>query len=307
MLGFIARRAMQSAVAIIGLLVLVFVLTRLTGDPAALFLPLDSSLEARQEFNRLNGFDRPIYLQFLTYLGDLAQLDFGMSLRQNRSAMQVALEAFPHTLQLAFIAISLATVLAIVVGSVAAAKPGGLFDRVASLISLAGASAPDFWVAIVAVLVFAVGLGILPTSGTGGPLFWIMPIGVLVLRPFGLLVQVVRGTMIGVLSTPYVKTARAKGVGPFNVIFRHGLRNAVLPVVTVAGDLAASLVNGAVVVETIFGWPGIGKLMIEAITQRDFAVVQATILVTACAIFILNIAIDLAYALLDPRIRRQST
>lgn len=303
MLGFIGKRAANSAVSILGLLILVFVLTRLTGDPAALFLPLDSSLEARQEFNRLNGFDQPVLIQFLAYLGDLLHLDFGMSLRQNRPAMEVALEAFPRTLQLAFVAILLSFSAALCVGALAAARPGGWFDRVSSLISLAGASAPDFWVAIVGVLVFSVGLGLLPTSGTGGLSYWILPVAVLTLRPFGLLVQVVRGTMIGVLAQPHVKTARAKGMSPRSVLVRHGLRNSMLPVVTVAGDLAASLVNGAVVVETIFGWPGIGKLMIDSIVLRDFAVVQSTILVTACAIFLLNILIDLLYAALDPRIR----
>jgi peptide/nickel transport system permease protein len=198
---------------------------------------------------------------------------------------------------------TLATALAILAGSLAAARPGSLLDRLVTLASLAGASAPDFWIAIMGVLVFAVGLGWLPTSGTGGFVYWILPICVLLLRPFGLLVQVVRGTMVGVLASPFVKTAKAKGVRGSAIVFKHALRNALLPVITVAGDLAASLVNGAVVVETIFGWPGIGKLMIDAITFRDFAVVQSTILVTACAIFIINIVIDILYVLLDPRIR----
>jgi len=130
-----------------------------------------------------------------------------------------------------------------------------------------------------------------------------MPIGVLLLRPLGLLTQVVRGAMLGALSSPYVKTARAKGVRERSVIFVHALRNAMLPVITVAGDLATGLINGAVIVETVFGWPGVGKLMIDAVVQRDFAVVQATVLVTALAIFALNLLIDMAYAALDPRVR----
>ncbi|RWM13792.1 MAG: ABC transporter permease [Mesorhizobium sp.] len=303
MITYLGRRAFHSILSVIGLLTLVFFLTRLTGDPSALYLPLDSTAEARAAFARLNGLDQPIYWQFLEYLRDLLQLDFGESLRQNRSAMQVALEAFPETLKLAAVAITLSTALAILVGSLAAARPGSMFDRIASLISLAGASAPDFWVAIVGILVFAVGLGLLPTSGTGTWAHWIMPTFVLMLRPFGLLVQVVRGTMLSALASPYIKTARAKGLPRQKIIFGHALRNSLLPVVTVAGDLATSLVNGAVVVESIFGWPGIGKLMIDSIIQRDFAVVQSTILVTATAIFILNIAIDLLYAVLDPRIR----
>ncbi|WEJ12322.1 ABC transporter permease (plasmid) [Sinorhizobium meliloti] len=303
MLGYIGRRAYHSVISVIGLLTLVFFLTRLTGDPSALYLPLDSSLEARQAFARLNGLDQPIYVQFFQYLHNLLSLDFGQSLRQNRSAIEVALEAFPATLKLALVAMTLATVLAIVVGALAAARPGSLFDRVAGLVSLAGASTPDFWIAIVGILVFAVGLGMLPTSGTGTALHWIMPIVVLMLRPFGLLVQVVRGTMISALASPFIKTAHAKGMKRRKIIFGHALRNSLLPVITVAGDLATGLINGAVVVETIFGWPGIGKLMIDSIVQRDFAVVQSTILVTAIAIFIVNIAIDLLYAVLDPRIR----
>ncbi|TDX70191.1 peptide/nickel transport system permease protein [Neorhizobium sp. R1-B] len=303
MLGYIGRRAYHSIISLVGLLTLVFFLTRLTGDPSALYLPLDSSLEAREAFARLNGLDQPIYVQFLQYLQNLLSLDFGQSLRQNRSAIDVALEAFPATLKLAFVAMALATTLAITVGALAAARPRSIFDRVAGLVSLAGASTPDFWIAIVGILVLAVGLGVLPTSGTGTGWHWIMPIAVLMLRPFGLLVQVVRGTMISALASPYIKTAHAKGMKRHKIIFGHALRNSLLPVITVAGDLATGLINGAVVVETIFGWPGIGKLMIDSIIQRDFAVVQSTILVTAIAIFIVNIAIDLLYVMLDPRIR----
>ena len=303
MFAYIGRRAYHSVISVIGLLTLVFFLTRLTGDPSALYLPLDSSLEARQAFEKLNGLDQPIYLQFLQYLSNLLSLDFGQSLRQNRSALEVALEAFPATLQLALIAMTLSTGLAIFIGAMAAARPGSLFDRVAGVVSLAGASTPDFWIAIVGILVFSVGLGLFPTSGTGTALHWIMPIAVLMLRPFGLLVQVVRGTMISALASPYIKTAHAKGMKRRKIIFGHALRNSLLPVITVAGDLMTGLVNGAVVVETIFGWPGIGKLMIDSIIQRDFAVVQSTILVTAIAIFVVNIAIDLLYVALDPRIR----
>ena len=306
MLSYVARRGLQSLIAVIGLLVLVFFLSRLTGDPAYLYLPLDSTEAQRLAFNEMHGFDDPIVVQFLRYLGDVVRLDFGMSLSRNLPAMQVALDAFPQTLKLAALAMALAISLSILVGSLAASRPGGAFDRVATTASLAGASAPDFWVAIVAILVFSVSLGLLPTSGTGSLLHWIMPVAVLTLRPFGLLTQVVRGSMLGVLTAPYVKTARAKGIARRKVIFVHALRNAMLPVVTVAGDLAAGLVNGAVVVETIFGWPGIGKLMIDAILRRDFALIQATVLVTAIAIFVLNILIDLLYAALDPRIRHQA-
>lgn len=300
---YLARRTLHSVVSLVGLLVLVFFLARLTGDPTNLYLPLDASLETRAQFAERHGFNDPVIEQFGRFVAGLARFDFGTSLRQQRSAMTIALEAFPATLKLAAVAMTLAIGGALIVGALAGYRPGGTFDRVASVLSLGGASAPDFWVAIMAILLFAVVLGWLPTSGTGGPAYWVMPIGVLLIRPFGLLVQVVRGAMMTALASAYVKTARAKGVRERSVIFVHALRNSMLPVITVAGDQAAGIVNGAVIVETVFGWPGIGKLMIDAVMQRDFAVIQASILVTAVAIFAMNILIDIAYAVLDPRIR----
>ncbi|HMR32905.1 MAG TPA: ABC transporter permease [Geminicoccaceae bacterium] len=304
MASYLARRALQSLIALVGLIVLVFFMARLTGSPADLYLPIDATLEARAEFNARHGFDRPAIEQFGSFLVGLTRGDLGHSIRKDRPALEVVLEAMPTTLKLAGVTMLLAIGGAILVGSLAAYRPGGLFDRVASIGSLAGASAPDFWVAISAILLFSVSLGWLPTSGMGGPLYWIMPIGVLVIRPFGILVQVVRNAMLGALSAPYVKTARAKGIGNRAIIFVHALRNAMLPVITVAGDQAAGIVNGAVIVETIFGWPGVGKLMIDSIIQRDFAIIQAAIFVTATLIFIMNIGIDLAYAKLDPRVRQ---
>ena len=300
---FLLRRALYSLVSLAGLLILVFFLARLTGDPGYLYLPLDSTLETRQAFTDKHGFDDPVLVQFGRYIGELLQGDLGVSLRKQRPALEIVLEAIPVTLTLALIAMSIALIGAVLVGSIAAYRPGGLFDRVASISSLVGASAPDFWVAITAIIVFSVTLQWLPTSGMGGPVYWIMPILVLVIRPFGLLVQVVRSSMLGVFGSPYIKTARAKGVKERAVIFIHALRNAMLPVITVAGDQAAAIANGAVIVETIFGWPGIGKLMIDSIVQRDFAVLQAAILVTAFVILCINIIVDITYAVLDPRIR----
>lgn len=300
---FLLRRAFYSLVSLAGLLILVFFLARLTGDPGYLYLPLDSTLETRQAFTEKHGFDDPVLVQFGRYLGDLFQGDLGVSMRKQRPALEIVLEAIPVTLTLAAIAMSIALAGAIVIGSIAAYKPGGLFDRVASISSLVSASAPDFWVAITAIIVFSVTLQWLPTSGMGGPVYWVMPILVLVIRPFGLLVQVVRSSMLSVFGSAYIKTARAKGVKERAVIFIHALRNAMLPVITVAGDQAAAIANGAVIVETIFGWPGIGKLMIDSILQRDFAVLQAAILVTAFVILCINILVDVTYAVLDPRIR----
>lgn len=303
MLSFIQKRAMASLISLVGLIVMVFFLSRLTGDPAALFLPVEASAEMKEQFRQLHGLNDPLLVQFIRYVGDVAVGDFGESLRKARPALDVVLEAFVWTFWLAAITMTLVASAAIVVGSLAASRIGGFFDRLSSLISLIGASIPDFWVAIVAIVVFSVNLAWLPTSGTGSPLHWILPICVLFIRPFGIIVQVVRGSMIGALSSAYVNTARAKGVKSGPIIFIHALRNAMLPIITVIGDQAASLLNGAVIVETIFGFPGIGKLMIDSILQRDFNVVLAAILVTALAIFLMNLLIDFAYALLDPRIR----
>jgi len=234
---------------------------------------------------------------------DVMQLDFGESIRKARPAIDVVLEAFTWTLQLALITITLVTVAAIVIGSLAAFRPGGVFDRLVSLLSLIGASAPDFWIAIVGIVLFSVTLGWVPTSGTGTIWHWILPIAVLFIRPFGLILQVVRGSMLTAFGSAYVKTARAKGVGNRSIIFVHTLRNAMLPVITVIGDQAAAMLNGAVIVETIFGFPGVGKLMIDSILQRDFNVILAAIMVTALAIFIMNLLIDIIYSLLDPRLR----
>lgn len=303
MLSFIRKRAVASLISLIGLVVMVFFLSRLTGDPAALFLPVEASEEMKNQFRELHGLNDPLLVQFGRYVGDVLTGDLGESLRKARPALDVVLEAFVWTLWLAVITMSLVTAAAIVVGSLAAFRAGGFFDRFSSIVSLVGASVPDFWLAIVAIVIFAVNLAWLPTSGTGSIWHWILPIGVLFVRPFGIIVQVVRGSMISALSSAYVKTARAKGVKSTPIIFIHALRNAMLPVITVIGDQAASLLNGAVIIETIFGFPGVGKLMIDSILQRDFNVVLAAILVTALAIFLMNLLIDLAYALLDPRIR----
>ncbi|WP_265502415.1 ABC transporter permease [Paracoccus beibuensis] len=300
---FIARRTVASAISLAFLVMAVFFLSRLTGDPTDLYLPLDASQEVRDNFRELNGLNDPILLQFAYYLGDMARLDFGTSLRSAEPALAVVLQAFQWTLVLALVTMAFVTVAAVILGSLAAFNVGGVLDRVATFFSLIGASAPDFWLAIVAIVIFSVNFGWLPTSGTGSIWHWILPVSVLFIRPFGLILQVVRGSMINALGSAYVKTARAKGVAPQPIIFTHALRNAMLPVVTVMGDQAAGMLNGAVIVETIFGFPGVGKLMIDSILQRDFAVILAAIMVTAVAIFIMNLLIDLAYALLDPRIR----
>ncbi|MFD6170051.1 ABC transporter permease [Streptomyces coeruleorubidus] len=306
MLTLLRRRAVSSVVPLLVVVLGVFFLARLTGDPANLYLPLSATPEMRAEFAARNGLDDPLITQFGDYLAQVVHLDFGESLRTAQPAGEAVLRAFPATLQLAGWTMLLAIVGAVVIGSLAAYRPNSATDRIASFLSSTAASVPDFWIAIMGVLVFAVTLGWLPTSGTSGAPAWVLPVATLLIRPFGVLVQVVRGAMVSALSAPYVKVARAKGASELRVVFGHALRNAAAPALTVAGDLAVGLVNGAVVVETIFGWPGIGKLMIDSVLQRDFAVLQAAVLLTALAIFALNILVDLSHALLDPRVRQRA-
>jgi peptide/nickel transport system permease protein len=303
MLIYLRKRILSSALPLVVVIVGVFALARMTGNPASLYLPLNATQQMRDEFTARNGFDQPLLVQMADYFGGVLRLDFGQSLRTGQEAAAMALRAFPATLQLAATTMVLAVLLALVVGCWAALKPNGIADRISSFVSMAAASIPDFWLAIVGIWVFAITLGWLPTSGVSGASAWVLPIATLLLRPFGVLVQIVRGSMVSALSEPYIKLARSRGAGELRVVTHHALRNAAAPALTVAGDLTVGLVNGAVVVETIFGWPGIGKLMIDSILQRDFAVLQAAVLLTAVAIFALNILIDMGYALLDARVR----
>lgn len=303
MLRYVVKRFAQSVAALFVLLAVVFFLTRLTGDPTDLYLPLSASEAERTAFRQEQGFNDPVIVQFSRYVAHLAQGDFGNSVFKARPALDVVLEAFPVTLKLAALAMSIAICIAAVLGSLAAYRPNSFFDRFVSILTIVTASTPPFWISIVAILVFSMKLGWLPTSGIGGPEYWILPVGVLVLSPVGLLSQVVRTSMISCLNAPYVKTAMSKGASGRRVIFVHALRNALLPLMTVAGVQATALINGAVVVETIFGFPGIGNLMIDSVRNRDFELTIACIIVAAIAVYVMNTIIDILYMRLDPRVR----
>ncbi len=302
---FLFTRILHSFVSLTGLIFFVFFLVRLTGNPADLYLPENASQEAREEFAKLHGLDDPVIVQFGRFAAQLVRLDMGDSIRQGRPAIKIVLEAYPTSLKLAVVTMTIVVILSVIIGVRAAFRPAGAFDRIGSILSLAGASIPNFWVALTLISFFSVALRLLPTSGTGGFTYWVMPITVLMLRPIGLLSQVVRESMITAMASPYVRTARAKGASERSVMFVHALRNAGLPILTVAGALTVGFINGSVIVETVFGWPGVGKLMIDSILQREFAVVQAAVAITATFIFVLNIIIDVLYAVLDPRIRHR--
>uniref|UniRef100_UPI003100CFA3 ABC transporter permease n=1 Tax=Neorhizobium sp. EC2-8 TaxID=3129230 RepID=UPI003100CFA3 len=300
---YFLKRAAFAALALAALMTSAFFLVRLTGDPVNLYLPVDASDAAREAMRVRLGLDRSLLAQFFDWAWDMLSLDFGMSLWHNRPAMDVVLEALPNTLALGAIALMLAFTAAIVIGSIAAVNAGGWIDRGVNVLSQAAASVPDFWLGLMGVLLFAVTFRILPTSGFGGPIYWVLPVACLFARPFGTLVQIVRGSMIEALNATFVRTARAKGARDGRVTFVHALRNALLPAVTVTGDLAAQFAGGGGVVEVVFGFPGIGKLLIDGILKRDFAIVQASIFAVAVVIFFINILVDMLYASIDPRVR----
>ncbi len=303
MIRYIGKRALLGVLSLFGVVLAVFVVVRLTGDPAMLYLPLDAPQEARDRFSEQHGFDQPIHVQLLNYLGGLLQGDFGASLRRSEPALEVVLRHYPNTLLLAALGLAGALALAALLGTLSGSRPMSRLDRGVSLVSLSCSSIPDFWLALVLIFTLSVRAGLFPTSGTGGPQYWVLPVLTIMARPFGLLTQVVRGALVDAMASPYVVTARSKGLPERMIVVRHGLRNAWLPIVTVAGDLAVGLVNGAIVVESVFGIPGGGRLLIDAVYQRDFAIVQAVIIVTGATIILLNLLIDLLYAWINPRIR----
>jgi len=283
--------------------VAVFFVTHLLGDPASLMLRPEATEEQRQALRESLGLNDPLAVQFGRYLGDLARGDFGDSIWQRVPAMPIVLDRLPATLFLAAAAIGLAIPLAIGLGVVSAIKPRSLADRVVTVVSLAGVSIADFWLGLMLILFFAVRLGWLPTSGYGALSFVVLPAVTLAVRPIGRISQVVRSAMLDQLRSGYVTTARAKGLRERVVIFSHTLKNAGIPILTLMGDEAASLLNGAVVIETLFGWPGVGILLIQAIENRDLPLIEASVIVIAVMIVGVNLLVDLAYTLIDPRIR----
>lgn len=303
MLKFLSVRLTTSLVALVGVMVLVFFLARLTGSPAALYLPADATDEMIEAFNRQNGLDQPLIAQFFSFVGKALRFDFGQSISQQRPASVAVLSSMPQTVLLAAIAMGLTLLVAIPLGTFAALKPNSPQDRAITLFSLFTASIPDFWFALVGVLVFSVSLGLLPTSGQGSILSWVLPVATVMLHPVGVLTQVVRGAMLETLNAGYVQNARARGYSWQRLAFRHALRNASLPIITVAGDRAAGMVNGAVIVSAVFAWPGVGQVLVDAVYNRDFAVIQAGVFVVGIAVIALNILVDLIYAAADPRIR----
>jgi peptide/nickel transport system permease protein len=300
---YLIRRLIHSVFVLIGVSLLVFFVGRLIGDPARLMLPLEAS-EAQVEALRARlGFDQPIYVQLGKFLLDLAQGDFGMSIWQGVPAMSLVLSRFPATVYLTLVVVAFSLVVALPMGVVAAIWPRSAIDRLTTVISITGVSIPTFWLALMLIITFAVNLGWFRTSGYGGLEYLVLPVMALSVVHIGRIAQVVRSCMLDELSRPYVTTARSKGLHERETVVRHALRNAAIPVITLTADEIAGLINGAVVIEVIFAWPGIGRLALDAIERRDFPVIQADVMLVAAVVVVLNLVVDLAYAYLDPRVR----
>ncbi|SFZ80593.1 peptide/nickel transport system permease protein [Devosia enhydra] len=304
MLGYVASRLIYAILVVFGVSVAVFFLIRIGGDPSALFLPPEASLEDIAAFRTQMGFDRPIVVQYLDFLGRAVQGDFGQSLRYQQPAMQLVLERVPATLQLSAAALALSLLISIPLAILAATHRGSIFDRVGLVVSLIGQSFPTFWLAIMLILIFSEHLRMLPPSGRGTWAHLIMPAIALAAYSTAIITRLLRSSMIEVLQSDYVRTARGKGLSQGRVVFRHALRNAAIPTLTVIGLQVGALLGGAVITEEIFAYPGIGRLAIQAIANRDFTVVQAFVLFMAVLIVSINLLVDLSYGLLDPRLRK---
>jgi peptide/nickel transport system permease protein len=297
------RRFIYSVLVLLGLVVIVFFVTHSLGDPARLMLRPEATEEQVQAMRETLGLNDPLPVQFTRYMGNVARGDFGVSIWQRVPALPVVLDRIPATLYLATVTLLLALPLAVILGIVSALWPRSPIDRVVTLISLTGVSTADFWLGLMLILVFAVRLMWLPTSGFGGAQYVILPALALAFRPLGRVSQVVRSSMLDELSKTYVTTARAKGLREQSVVLAHTLKNAAIPIITLSGDEAAALLNGAVVIETLFGWPGVGVLLIQAIERRDLPVIEAAVITIAIMIVTVNLLVDLIYARIDPRIR----
>jgi peptide/nickel transport system permease protein len=303
MARFILAKLWQGVFVVLAVVVVVFILTRLIGDPVRVMLPLEATAEQRAAFEAQLGLDRPIGVQFVDYVRDVAVLDFGDSLWQRRPVMDIIVERAPATLLLTFAAIGLAVALSVPLGVVAALRPEGFLDRIVVLISLAGLSIPQFWLGLLFIVFFSLTLGWLPTSGSGSLSHMVLPTLTLAIPAMTRLVMVVRSTMIDQLNTQYVRVLRAKGMTPWRVVAVHALRNSGVPILTLAGwELIRALSGYTVVVESVFAWPGLGLTAIQAIERQDLILLQAIVFLTAIMVVVLNLLIDIASKAFDPRI-----
>lgn len=300
---YILMRALQGLITIFLVSMLVFWLARLSGDPLDVMMPPEASAEDFARARHHLGLDKPMAVQYVIYISQVIRGDFGNSIKAKIPVSEMLMERLPNSLRLAAFSICIAVLLALFLGVSAAVKKDSVVDTVSRVLAVSGMSIPIFWLAIMAVLVFAVHLRLLPSSRAGGIEHYILPAFVLGWTFAAPLMRLLRSSMLEVLDSEYVKLARVKGVIERWVIWRHALRNALIPLVTFAGYYLGLLVGGVVVTETVFAWPGLGLLAYEAMLWRDYPVIQGVVLFICAAVLIINLAVDILYVYLDPKIR----
>ena len=307
MRGYVVGRFLQAVVALLGVTCVAFLLVSLSGDPAFILLTPEAGEEQRAAFRKLYGLDQPLPVQYARYVSHVARGDFGRSFAFNRPAIQVVLERLPATLLLTATAVVLGVVVGMPAGVAAAVKASGPLDRLVMALVLLGQSVPTFWLGLLMIRIFAVNLRWVPVSGHGTVLHLVMPAVALGLYLAALLARLTRSEMLEALAQDYVRTARAKGLPERVVTVAHALKNALLPIVTLIGLQLGALLGGAVVTETVFAWPGIGSLVLDAILRKDYPVVLASVELVAAGFIVINMALDLLYGYLDPRLRTART
>jgi ABC-type dipeptide/oligopeptide/nickel transport system permease component len=306
MLVFVVRRLLLTIPVLLGVLfVVMLTLDLIPGDPVALMLGEAGNKETVAQFREHLGLDRPLMVRYVRYVGQVLTGDLGRSIQQNRPVVDELADAWPATLQLAAAALALAALLGVATGIVSAVWPNSLFDALSRLGSLFGLSMPVFWTGLVLIVVFAFWLPWLPVGGVGSPAHLVLPAVTLALPSLAKIARMTRSGVLEVLREDYVRTARAKGVRERLVVVKHALRNAAIPILTLLGLQAGQLMGGAVLTETVFAWPGLGRLMVKAIFARDYILLQGAVLLFAMAFVVINLVVDLSYGLLDPRVSRQ--
>lgn len=303
MLSYLLSRLARAALTVLLVMSFAFIVLRLSGDPAQILLGPDAPQDAVEAFRQRWGLNDPLWQQYLAYLGQILRLDFGVSMRDHSPAIGLVLERIPATLALTIPALMLKLCIGIPAGVYAALHRQSIADRGVIMLSVFGFTIPSFVLGLVLVLIFAVKLDWLPSGGQDSYWHAILPIATLSIGGIGILARFSRSAMIEVLSQPYIRTAMAKGLPWRAVVWRHALPNAAVPIVTLVGFMVGALIAGAVVVESIFSWPGVGRLIVVSVANRDLAVVQCLLLVIAASMVLANLLVDLAYGLLDPRLR----
>lgn len=306
MLKFIGKRILMLIPVLLGVSLIVFTLMQLTpGDPAQIILGPQASEEDIANLHEEMGLNDPMVVQFGRFLVGVVTLDFGTSLKDGMPVLDKLLEALPYTAQLTFAAILIAVLIGIPVGIISATKQYSIFDRISTVLAMAGFSTPNFWLSIMLILVFSVNLRWLPVSGSGDLLHLVLPAIALGTQSAAIITRMTRSSMLEVLNQDYIRTARAKGLGNRAVVLKHALKNALIPIITVIGLQVGLMFGGAILTETVFAWPGIGRLMIDSIRAKDTPVVQGGVIFTASIFVFVNLIVDILYAYVDPRVKEQ--